>query len=197
MQITYLYTQEDFAQFYTFLMKRQPMSRVSKLLNFLFLIGSIGFCLWQFSTMRITLSWHSWATVPLLLPPVFIAFAVVSMMSPRRMAKTIARQMSKTEKFVEHTITIDAEWVSDRTAMSETKTRWESVQEIVDREGYIYFVGGAAARVIPKRAFPSPTIAEEFVRRAQAYWSHAKQGTPLPEFNVDVTVWPPAPQVKI
>ena len=70
----------------------------------------------------------------------------------------------------DHTIVIDPEGVTERSAVGESKTSWGGIERIQADDEHVYlYLGSLQAHVIPKRAFRSHEDAEAFVQLAQAY----------------------------
>lgn len=69
-----------------------------------------------------------------------------------------------------HTIVIDPEGVTERSAVGESRTTWSGVEKIDDDGQNIYlYTGPLVAHVIPKRAFRTPDDADAFLQSAQGY----------------------------
>lgn len=82
-----------------------------------------------------------------------------------------------------HTFQITPEGVRDRTAFTDTLTRWPAVAQITRRGAYLAFwISPYTAHVIPRHIFAGEEAFAAFERRARAYHSgdDAVPPTPMP-----------------
>ena len=76
----------------------------------------------------------------------------------------------------EHTITITPETLHERTAVNDSKAFWRGIFRIDATSQHIFiFTQPGAAHVIPRRAFTSPAVAEDFLATARTYHETARQ----------------------
>ena len=69
-----------------------------------------------------------------------------------------------------HSISIDAEGVTEKTSVGETRTDWSGIEKIDEDGQYVYlYVSVRQAHVIPKKAFTSTNDVEKFLQLAHAY----------------------------
>jgi Na+/proline symporter len=67
------------------------------------------------------------------------------------------------------TVTIEAEWLSEASSEREVRTRWRSVERMVDSDGYIFlYVTGFSAVIVPARAFATADERAAFIALAQS-----------------------------
>jgi hypothetical protein len=74
----------------------------------------------------------------------------------------------------EHTITLTPEALRERTAVNEGTAAWKGIYRIDANASYLFiYLQPEMAHVIPRRAFPTPEAAEEFLATARAYYAAA------------------------
>lgn len=97
-----------------------------------------------------------------------------------------------------HTFTIEPEWLSDKTEVNESKTRWDIIYQIDEDAQYVYvFPSKMNAHIIPKRAFRHPAEAQAFVDAAKDFWMSAKTGIEATPQEEQPGVWPPPPRRSV
>jgi hypothetical protein len=70
----------------------------------------------------------------------------------------------------EHTITLAAEGLHERTAVNDSKASWRGIFRVDATPTHLFiFTQPNAAFVIPRRAFPTTEAAEQFFSTARAY----------------------------
>lgn len=78
----------------------------------------------------------------------------------------------------EHTITLTPEALRERTAVNDATAAWRGICRIDATASHLFiYLQPEMAHVIPRRAFPTPAAAEEFLATAQAY--HAAAEAPV------------------
>ena len=76
----------------------------------------------------------------------------------------------------EHTITLTPEALHERTAVNDSKALWRGLFRVDETLEHIFiYTQPNAAYVIPRRAFPSPADAEQFLATARAYHEAARR----------------------
>ena len=98
----------------------------------------------------------------------FVALAVIIVFALRANHMACVRRTLESghgsTRFGTHTVTIEEGWLIERTALSETRRRWQAVHSIEDTEEYVAVCEGpialpmmyaptAVPLIIPKRAF--------------------------------------------
>ena len=74
-----------------------------------------------------------------------------------------------------HTITLTPDGLREQTDVNDQRALWQGIQRIEANGDYIFiYMQPNAAHVIPRRAFPSPEEAEQFLAAARAYHAAAK-----------------------
>jgi YcxB-like protein len=77
--------------------------------------------------------------------------------------------------FGEHTVTLTPEALHERTKVNDSKAAWAGIYRIDDSRDHIFiFTQPNAAHVIPRRAFPTPSDADQFVQTARSYFDAAR-----------------------
>ena len=68
-----------------------------------------------------------------------------------------------------HRLTLDPEWLCERTDVREVRTHWRAVEQVVEDAQHLYlYVTAFSAVIVPKRAFGSEAEARELAKTAEA-----------------------------
>ena len=122
------------------------------------------------------LIWSGWSTVERIL--YFVTYSVLWLIAypiyyrwvVKRNTLKIYSQNDSKGVLGPHTIVIDAEGVTERSAVGESRTTWNGIERIDDDSQNIYlYTGPLVAHVIPKRAFRTREDADAFLQSAQGY----------------------------
>lgn len=131
-----------------------------------------------FSALLVALVWPEWTGVErvgffIVLSLVWLfAYPFYYRWAVKRNARKMYSESASKDLLGEHTMVIDAEGVSETSAVGESKIAWSGVERIEDDGNSVYFyIGPVQAYVIPKRAFRTREDEQAFVQLAQAYRS--------------------------
>ena len=169
MQLDYEIVLEDIAAFSLHHARTSRLSR--RRLRFSQALGI-------FSTLVLVMVWPGWTGVERVVFFIvfcllfLIAYPVYYQWAIKRNARKIYSQGANKSLIGEHTIVIDSEGVTERSAVAESKIAWSGVERIEEDGHNVYFyIGPLQAYVIPKRAFQTPDDGEAFLQLAQSYRS--------------------------
>lgn len=131
-----------------------------------------------FSALLGALYWPGWSSVQRVIFFVvlslvwLVAYPFYYQWAVKRNARKMYSESASKGLLGEHTMVIDAEGVSERSAVGESKIAWSGIERIEDDGKSIYlYIGPVQAYVIPKRAFRTREDEEAFLQTAQAYRS--------------------------
>ena len=104
------------------------------------------------------------------------------------------RRQNNTKPLLLHSLTIrispDSLFIQEHNAS--TTRLWAGVIGIEANEQIICFlITKSLARIVPRRAFHNPELAQRFEETARAYW----KGLPAPDSAPPADQWPPPPQI--
>jgi hypothetical protein len=87
----------------------------------------------------------------------------------------VAVFQNKTGILTEHTVTVDDEGVSEKTAVNEGLARWAAVTRIAWTGWHIFvYVGPNAAHMIPRRAFDSESEYDKLHETLVMLWAQSR-----------------------
>ncbi|MHB8879314.1 MAG: YcxB family protein, partial [Myxococcaceae bacterium] len=94
---------------------------------------------------------------------------------PRRLEQMLRRQTARMYQEGENAgvlgpprLTLDGEWVTERTEVREVRTHWRAVERVVEDQAHLYlYVTSFSAVIVPRRAFGSEEEAKAFARLAE------------------------------
>lgn len=88
----------------------------------------------------------------------------------RKMAGSFLREGTNKGVTGKRTFTLQAESVTETTDASESRTRWDCVEQIVKTDDYIFiYTSAVTAYVIPRRAFDTEAEYDTFFKTATKY----------------------------
>ncbi len=180
MEVTYVLEPRDFTQFNKFWWGRRPIKR--------WMIITVLFVALGISDLPVFVAWHPIMT-PIVYPIVVLGLFYVILLPIQTMdlAKATPGALGLS------TMAISPAGLVRRSSVAETRMQWHTIIEITEDAKMIYFFQGSRyAYLIPKRAFPTPEDAHDFLTTAKSYWQNPSQPPTLPSAHGET--WPPAPQ---
>lgn len=170
LEVEYVLTPDDLHAFQLRAVQRSPIAKRSRrnmyiglflaivILSIVPAIGSDGFVIARVSVGFIVIT--------------FAVVALLTWLIEKRMTHSAIRQLVKEEKpdkgqLGRHTVKLEEAGVVASTEVGEQRTAWRGIDRVEQDPKYIFiYTTPAAAHVIPKRAFASPSDAEKFCELA-------------------------------
>jgi len=128
------------------------------------------------SSLVLVIVWPNWSVVERVVFFIvscllmLIAYPAYYKWAIKRNARSIYSGTESNGILGAHTIIVDAEAVTERSAVGESRIAWSGLERIEDDGDYIYlYIGPLQAYVIPKRAFRTADDQEAFMQLVHAY----------------------------
>lgn len=122
----------------------------------------------------IDFAWINWLLVAVVFPISAGAYWLLERWQMRRAIRAyVRREHPEKGQIGRHRLVLDDEFVTESTAVGETRTAWEGIDRVEQDDDYIFiYTSPSAAHVVPKRIFTG-TQAEEFFQEASRLASRA------------------------
>jgi hypothetical protein len=177
IDISYELTQDDLAAFQWRANYDSSGARRSRRMSYVYLFAVLAILLLLPAIGGNGFTFSLPNLVFLLMP--FLVVAALTWIFHRRMLRAAIRKLVEKEKpgkslIGGHRIVIDADGITETTAVGEARVQWSGIDRVEQDSGYVYiYTSAAGAYVVPKRAFNSASDAEAFYDVAATSARHA------------------------